>query len=251
MRGGSALLACALALPAAAEQRSPWEARIEAAHESLDHGYADWRELLGQLTYRPAPKQAYFAGLRETERYGLTDREAIAGAYLPLGGGGPTLHLEATASPTHLVLPRGTFLAELAQPLGEGWMVSGAAKATRYPASDVRTAVATLEKYAGNWRYAYTLYLSKPDFAGWAPTHRLVAAWYRSELTQAALSVARGREVENVVPLGLLTSDVRNVTFTAGYEVAPRWGLGVEWGWHRQGDLYTRRSLRVGTRFLF
>lgn len=251
MRRALALLFACGAATAAAQARAPWELRVEGAHESLDHGYDNWREALAQLAWRPAPGQAFIAGARATERFGLRDRELIAAAYFPLVPKGPTLHLEATGSSTHRVLPRSTVLAELAMPLGEGWVAGGGLKSARYSASDVRTAIATVEKYRGDWRYAYTLYLAKPDGGAWSPTHRLAASWSPSELTQAGISASRGREVENVPPQGLLASDVRNVTLTAGFEVAPRWGLVLEWAWHQQGDLYTRRSLRLGTRFLF
>lgn len=249
-RSLAALLACA-AFAAQGQERAPWEVRLEGAHESLDHPYDSWREAAAQVAWRPAPEQAFIAGARATERYGLRDNEAIAAAYLPLAPKGPTLHLEATGSSTHHVLPRSTFLAEAGLPFGQGWVALGGLKASRYSTSDVRTATATLEKYRGDWRFAYTIYLAKPDGGAWSPTHRLAATWYRSELTQAGISASRGREVENVPPQGLITSEVRNVTLTAGFEVAPRWGLVLEWAWHEQGDLYSRRSLRLGTRFLF
>lgn len=245
------LVATVLPATALAQERAPWELQLEGARERLDRGYEDWTEARGQLAYRPAPGQAYFGGYRATERFGERDRELVAGAYIPLGRGGPTLHLEGTASATHRVLARNTLLAELAYPLGGGWVVGAGGKLARYSNADVTTAVGTLERYAGDWRFAYTLYLSRPEGASWGPTHRLVAAWHRGELHQASLSVARGREQENVFPLGILTSDVRNVTLAAVFPIAGNWGLTLEAAWHEQGDLYTRRTLRLGTRVLF
>ncbi|MEP7070606.1 MAG: hypothetical protein ABI789_15260, partial [Usitatibacter sp.] len=71
------------------------------------------------------------------------------------------------------------------------------------------------------------------------------------ELTYATLSAARGREVENVLPAGLLASDVRSASLAGGVEIAPRFGLIFEWARVKQGELYTRREARLGTRFLF
>lgn len=238
-------------LNAAAQERPPFELRLEGARDSLTRGYGDWSEAVAQLAWRPAPGQAFLGGLRATERFGQRDRELVAGAYLPLSHGGPTLHLEGTASSTHRVLPKGTVLAELAVPLGSGWVVGGGGKLARYAAAEVTTATASVERYAGDWRFGYTLYLSRPEGASWGPTHRLVAGWYRDELRQASLSVARGREQENLFPVGILTTEVRNVTLNAVLEIAPRWGLVLEWARHEQGDLYTRRTVRLGTRFLF
>jgi YaiO family outer membrane protein len=234
-----------------AQERPPFELRLEGARDTLDRGHQDWTEASAQLAWRPAPGQAFLAGVRATERFGQRDREGIAGAYLPLAAGGPTMHLEATGSATHRVLPRHTVLGELAQPLGNGWVVTGGGKHARYATGDVATAIATVERYLGDWRLAYTLTLSRPEGAGWGPTHRLVAGWHGGELRQAGLSVARGREAENVVPLGIVTSEARNVTLNAVLELAPRWGLVLEWSRHEQGNLYTRRTVRLGTRLLF
>jgi YaiO family outer membrane protein len=246
-----AVAATLLALSAHAQERPPFEFRLEGAKEKLDHGYEDWSEALAQLAWRPARGQAFAGAFRATERFGLRDREGLAAAYLPIGEGGTNLHVEGTASSTHRVLPKGTVLAELAQPLGSGWVVGGGGKLSRYTDTDVTTFTANVDKYLGEWRLGYTAYLSRPEGAAWGPSHRLVAAWYRSELRQASFSIARGREQENIPPLGIVTSDVRNATLNAVFEVAPRWGLTFEWAWHEQGDLYTRRTVRLGTRLLF
>jgi YaiO family outer membrane protein len=240
-----------IATVAFAQERTPFELRVEGARDSLSGGREDWREALGQLAWRPSPGQTFLGGYRATERFGLRDREIVGGAYLPFSKGGPTLHLEGTASSTHRVLAKNTMLADLAVPLGGGWVVGAGGKLARYNTGDVTTAVASIEKYLGEWRLGYSGYLSRPEGGSWGPTHRLVAAWYRGELAQASLSVARGREQQNLPPLGIVTSDVRNVTLNAVFPVFDRFGLVLEWSRQEQGDLYTRRTVRIGTRVLF
>ena len=107
------------------------------------------------------------------------------------------------------------------------------------------------EKYVGNFRFGWHAQVSRPEGTGWSPAHRLIASWYRSELTFATLTLARGREVENVPPDGLLVNDVRSVALSGSYELAPRWAITGEVASSRQGELYTRRTLRLGTRLLF
>jgi len=250
-RLAAAAIAAALALPAAAQERPPFDMRLEGARDSLDRGLPDWREGFGQLSWRSPAGATWLGGYRATERFGQRDREAVLGAYVPLSRGGPTLHVEGSASSTHRVLARRTLLAEVAQPLGGGWVLGIGGKHARYNAGDVSTALATVERYLGEWRAAYTMYLARPDGGGWGPTHRAVVAWQRGPLTFASLSLARGREAENVFPAGILVTDVRNATLAAGFEVAANWGLYAEWARHEQGDLYTRRTLRIGTRVFF
>jgi YaiO family outer membrane protein len=251
IRPGLAAVVLLASLACAAEDRpDPWEARAEAGHDSLDHGLAPWREGMLQLAWRPHTGLALFGGGRETERFDQRDREAFAGAYLPLGAAS-TLHLEASSSSTHHVLARSVALAEVSHSLGDGWVPSIGARLARYDASDVRTMTAGLEKYLGDWRFAYAGWASKTDTSGWAAAHRLSATWYHGELTYVTLAGARGREVENFFPAGLVTTDVRAASIAAGLELAPRIGVSAELAETRQGNLYRRRGVRIGSRFLF
>lgn len=250
-RAAAILLALGPACAQAEERAFPWELRLEGAHDSLDQGRDDWREAVAQLAWRPRKSLTLLGGARETERFARKDREGFAGAYLPLGGSGGTLHLEGTASDTHRVLPRWVALAELAQPLGQGWVATGGLKASRFSSGSSRTLLAGLERYFGDYRVGYNLYVSRPEGGAWSPAHRLSASWYRGELTSVTVSAARGREVENILPAGLLASNVRSASISGGFELTPSLGLTFEWASVRQGDLYTRRSARFGTRLLF
>lgn len=252
---GCLFAALLLATPVAAWAQElrplPWELRVDGGRERLDHGIPGWRELAAQITYRPTARQALFAGHRATERFEQRDREGFAGAYLPLPGTSALVHVEGAWSTTHRVLAQDWYLAEIVQPLQDGWVVSAGGKSSRYTNASARAAWATVERYSGNFRYAYQLQVSRPEGAGWSPSHRLTASWRPGELTFAALSASRGREVENLFPAGLVQSDVRALSLSGGLELNSRWGLVIELGWTRQGDLYTRRAARLGTRFLF
>ena len=250
-------LACALAattIAIAAHAQEPtaptWELRAEAEHDNLDHGQPDWKEELVQLAWKPKQGLAIFGAARATERFNLRDREGYGGAYVPLTPS-LNLHVEASVSETHHVLARHATLAELSYKLGDGWVGSLAAKAARYETGNVHTAIGTVEKYAGDWRFAYTGYLSRPESGPWGASHRLSATWSRGTLTYASGSIGFGREIENVIPAGLLITDVRSATLGGGIEVVRNLGLGIELGYVHQGDLYTRRYARLGARYLF
>jgi YaiO family outer membrane protein len=229
----------------------PWDLRVDGVHDNLDHGYEDWRELHAQLAWRPDTRTSLFGAWRETERFDQRDRELGAGLYYPLGKGGTVLHAEGTWSSTHNVLPRHAYLLELAQPLGRGWVITGGVRQASYPTGDVQGTWLLVEKYVGDLRFGWHAQVSRVESSGWAPAHRLVASWYGGELTYATLTLARGREVENVPPAGLVTTDVRAASLSGAIEVAARWALTGEIAWTEQGELYTRRSARLGTRLLF
>lgn len=251
MRRLAVAAAAAAALSCAAQEAAPpFEIRAHVQRENLDHGQPDWREDLLDFAWKLRPSTTLSAGARATERFDLKDREGFAAAYVPLGAHKTLLHLEGSGSSTHRVLPEAMGLAEVIQPLAGGWVVSGGARLSRYTSSDVQMLTATLEKYFGDYRLAYTVYLSRPEGAGWAPAHRVALSWHRSALTFLTLAAARGREVESL-PTGLLVTEVRAVALGGGFEILPHWGLTFEVGHVRQGDLYTRRGARIGTRILF
>lgn len=252
MKGALAFAACAACLACAAQERPQYfELRVDGAHDDLDKGKSDWNEAVAQLAWHPRKDFAVLGGARTTERFEQRDREGFAGLYLPLGSSRSVLHVEGTASPTHKVLARHAILADVAIPFGGGWVVTPGAKRSRYATGDVVVASAGIEKYSGSYRLGYTGYLSRVEGGSWSPAHRIAASWYRGELTSLTLSAARGREVENAYPLPLLVTDVRSYSLAGGVEITPGWGLTFEAYHVRQGELYTRRGARLGTRVLF
>lgn len=251
MRSLAALLAAVALAPAgAAADRPAMEASLFGARENLDNGYDDWREAGAQFLLRLDRERGGFLRLRETERYGARDREAAAGVFFALSPGW-TGTVEASGASSPAVLPEWSALATLSRALGDGWVASAGLKRTAYATSDVSGATATLERYVGAYRLAWTVFLSRPDGASWSPANRLTATWYGEGLTRVEAGVARGRETEFVPGAGLLTSDVRNATLSAVLGIAPTWGLTLDLEYQRQGDLYTRETIRLGARVLY
>jgi len=238
---------CAAAL-AAAEPKGG-ELRPYFSRDNLDNGYQDWREAGAEIAWREAPDRVLLVRARETRRYGLTDVEAAFLAALPLSESW-TLSLEGSGVSAANVLPEWSAAATLARVLDSGWVASGSWKETRYATARVTTATAGIERYLGNYRFAYTAYLSRPEGTAWSPTHRLTASWYGEGLTRLEVGAARGRESENT-PAGLITSNVRNATFSGCLGITPSWGLTMDLERQRQGDLYTRKAIRLGARVFF
>lgn len=248
MKGIAALAAAGFAGLAAA-QPAGFELRPWAGRDNLDHGYADWREAGVEFAWRAAADRVLLVRARETERYNLRDREAAALVAWPLSEAWH-LSVEATGAGHAEVLPEWSAVATLVRRLGEGWLASGSWKQAQYATSEVATATAGLERYVGPFRVAYTAYLSRPAGAAWSPTHRVTAAWYGEGLTRVEAGLARGRETENT-PAGLVTSDVRNATLSASLGLTPTWAVTLDLERQRQGELYTRQSVRLGARAFF
>ncbi len=243
------LAAAGLAAAAAAAQPPGVELRPFVSRDNLDNGYQDWREAGAELAWRGPPGRLFLFRARETDRYGLRDVEAAILATLPYAGNW-SLSLEGSGTSSANVLPEWSAAATVARVLGNGWIASGSWKETRYTTSEVSMATVGLERYVGNYRFAYTAYLSRPHGEAWSPTHRLAASWYGEGLTRLEAGAARGRESENT-PAGLITTDVRNLTLSGCLGISPALGLTMEFERQRQGDFYTRKAIRLGARVLF
>ena len=198
-----------------------------------------------------APRQTVYGALREVERFDLKDSQIEAGYYHPLTRR-LTGHVEANASPEHNVLSKGSLFGELALEFGAAWVASGSARKNEYTASGTRVITASFERYFSRYRAFYTLSNGKPEDAGSASSHRIgLDYYYAGERSRAGVSATWGREVENIPPAGIVTSDVRALNVYGRHWIAPRWAVTWELGTHEQGDFYRRTGGRLGLRRSF
>lgn len=248
----AAIAAAALLAAAAGHAQQGARVGLEASHgrDGLSGPNAPWTDSSLGVDLKLATLQAFSARLRETERFGLRDREHALGAYLPLGEGW-SVELELTGSPTHRVLPRHSTLAQVGKRFAGGWGAYAGFRHSAYAQSSADLRLFTLERYFGAERVAYTFYSGRPEGGGSAPSHRLQWNHYFNDRDYVGVSVASGREVENVAPAGLVTSKVRSFYLTGRWWFAPDWALTAEAGVHEQGSLYRRHGVRLGLRHQF
>lgn len=249
----AAALAAALAMSselAAQESGLKFEAEIQTSLERLSAGRADWRSTQLDVQARNAARQSYYGSLRQTERFGQADTEIMLGSYQPFAGVW-AIQLEAAMSPTHRVLAKDSVLAQLERRFDGGWGVQAGYRRSEYAHTGTDLATITLERYFSSFRAAYTLYLGRPDDAGFAPSHRLQWNYYYTDHSFVGISAASGKEVESIFPSGVLSTRVRNVSISGQHEFAPGWAASYQWLTQRQGDLYTRRGFGLGIRHAF
>lgn len=247
-------LAAALALGsgAVAAQQSGYkfEAEARTSVERLGAGREHWRNTEFYMQARNAARQLYYANLRATARFGQRDTELAIGTYQPLDSAW-AVQLEAAASPTHRILAEHALLAQVERRFGGGWGAAAGYRRTEYARDGTDLAIITVDRYFSDFRAAYSLYLGRPDGAGFGASHRLQWSYYYGDRSFVGIAAASGKEAENVFPSGVLTSQVRSLTLAGRHEFAPGWAATYEWLVHRQGDLYTRRGIGLGLRHAF
>ncbi len=248
-----AALAAAMALSGGLAAQEPGfriEAEARSSAERLSGGRADWRNTQLDLQARNAARQAYYGNVRATERFSQRDSEATIGTYQPLGGSW-AVQVEAAASPSHHVLAKHSLLAQLERRLDGGWGVQAGYRRSIYERTGADLVIGTVDRYFSSFRAAYSLYLGRPDGAGFGPSHRLQWSYYYTDRSFIGISAATGKEAENIFPSGVLTTQVRSLSLAGRHEFAPGWAASYEWLVHRQGDLYTRRGFGLGIRHAF
>lgn len=228
----------------------PDELELGYTHDSLDKGYASWNSVYLDGAHRFGKYHSIYGELRKTQRFDLRDREISGGYYQPLGETWTAL-VEASYSPSHKVLPKSALFGQLQKTFDGGWDIQAGLRHNTYTATSSNLAVLTGERYWGNYRAAYKLYLGKLQGAGTAPSHSVQLSYYYAERDNITLNLARGRQVESQGPLGVLAIDVTSTSLSGRHWLNSSWGFSYEAIVERQGNLYTRKGFRLGIRYAY
>lgn len=260
-------LALAVAAPAAAQvsdaeagaavpplvrsQERATEVEAGFSYENLTSPYDDWRSAYLEGVHHFGSRHTLYGVVRETDRFDLRDTQVTAGLYYPVAERWTAL-VEAAYSPDHRVLPEYSVFGQMHVALPEGW---GAALGYRYSEyTDTRssTVVLDLERYFGDFRGAYILYLGYTPGAPTVSAHRFVLTYYYGERSSVGASFTFGEEVANVgPPLGVTTTDVRTYTLFGRHWLSAAWAVSYELLRQEQGSLYQYNGIRLGLRYRF
>lgn len=227
-RGAATLLALLpFAAAAVCPERAAYQA-VEAGYsvETLTPESPDWTDL--ELRYRNVlgPRQVLLGRLTQSSRFDLDDTTAAFGAYWPLSSA-DTLFVEGSASPTHEVLPRNSLQAAWHHAFDGGWGAQLGARQVSYTSTDVTIGELTLERYAGDFRVAYSYHPSRSSTAGHAEGHRLQGGYFYGGFSSAQLLLAGGDEVDR--PAGTATvvpTPVRGAALFGLQQLGCVWGVG-------------------------
>ena len=237
------------ALCAAAQAATEIEAGV--SYDDLDSGRSSWNSHYLRGAHDFAPRLTLYGELRETERFELDDTEISGGLYLPLSEAWTGL-IEASLSDTHRVLAKNSVYGQLRRGFAGGWGLSAGLRHSEYTASATDLLVLGVERYWASWRAAYTFYSGRPEGAGSGAAHRVELHRFYGERSSIGVSVAKGREVENVgPPTGVITSDVTSLVLVGRHWISPEWAFSYELHRVEQGDLYNRNGLQLGIRYRF
>jgi YaiO family outer membrane protein len=223
-----------------AEIRPAWTLSAGAGYDALDNGFGDWNQQYVGLARDVPGRNRHAVQLTRGERAALTDITLGLSADYTLAGdwlvGG-----YVGLSPDPGFQSEFDIGGHAGRVLPGGWIVDVGLRFRSFPDSDVRSTVASVEKYLGAFRFAYRLSISalsdSPTFTG----HGLTVNWYYAESASIGLAVGGGRELESLGAGQLLESDVASLAISGRHRLTDR--LTLDWyvGTHDQGDIYRRQ----------
>ncbi len=235
--------------PAPLSTGAGFEAEAGNRHEWLDKGYKDWSDSWVRLQQKSEGGGLLYGAARQTERFSIVDNEYSVGVYMPVTD---TVSFTADAgySPTHQVLARWAAFAGVEAAVS-GWGLAAGYKRTEYDVSRVDMGVFRVEKYAGDFRAAYTFYPVHVDNAGSVSSHAFRLDWFYGDKSFVGAGYAAGREAESGGASGILISDVEEYSIVCKQWLTRDWSLAFDTGTHRQSPYYTRNWVSIGIRRTF
>jgi YaiO family outer membrane protein len=217
------------------------EVVVSAGYDRLTNDFGEWKSFSIDFSHKFDRRKTLYAAYNEIERYDQRDRQFIVGYYHPLNSKWLLL-VEGSASPKHSVLAKWSGLIQVERNFKNGWNLQGGYKRIEYTNDKVNLGIGGVEKYWGNYRAAYTLYINNLENSGTSASHRFVVNRYYGEpLSSIGVGGGFGSELENLGGnQGVLRTDVQYVFLTGKHFFNRRWGINYAFTIHRQGDLYFR-----------
>jgi YaiO family outer membrane protein len=227
-------------IAAPGEDEPQYTLLVGAGVDDLSNGLPTWNNQFIELQLRQDASRFYVARLARSERYGTTDTTLGVGVEQSWQSGWfAGAELSTAGGPDYL--PELGLTAHVGRALDDSWVVDLALRRREFENATVSAAVGTIEKYAGAWRYAYSLTGSRLHGASGFFGHQASATRYYADASSIGLAVNAGDEAEVLEGGAVLESSVRGVTISGNHALNDRFALRWWLGTQEQGDFYTRR----------
>ena len=260
----AALLLAAITLLAAAPPvgaaPAPLASPVPAGQNSVefgtgsDHLTADrvpWSRSYIIATERgSAGRPTFYEQYSEENRYGLHDRDFVAGTYLSAGPQ-TFVGLETQVSPSHNVLPSFAGTVSVEQRFAGGFGAAAGLTHRSYTTTDASIATATADRYVGRYRFVYAASFAQlAGTPGTAVTHTLGASLYDARGGELTLRGYAGRDVESSGN-EVLVMKVTGASLSGRVPVAGGTSLTYGLDTFTQGGLYSGTGVRLGVKQQF
>lgn len=229
-------------------ENAAWTLLAGVAHETLSNGQPDWNNQFIELQLEKNSMSRYSARLGRDQRFAGTDVTVGLGTEHSWSQGW-FAGLDLVTAGNSTFQPEFSYSGHLGRVVADGWVAKLQYRQRHYPSANVDSTVATLEKYVGDFRVAYSLGLSRLQGAANLPNHTLTANWFYAEHSSVGMTVNSGKEAESIGNGTVLETDVRGISFSGRRPLGERFGIQWWVGVHDQGDFYRRQFLGLAVSY--
>lgn len=219
-----------------------WTLLAGAGHEDLSNGLPSWNQQFIEVSREQDSLGRHRLGIARDERFGKSDLSVLLGRDLSFAADW-SAGLDAALAGDADFQPRLSVSAYIGRTLPDGWLVNLRYRHRSYETATVGSAISTVEKYAGDFRFAYALGLSQLQGSSSSTHHGLTVNWYYSDRSSIGVTVNTGEEAEAIGPGQVLKTDVRGMSISGRRKLTDRFGLQWWLGLHDQGNIYRRLYL--------
>jgi YaiO family outer membrane protein len=224
---------------------------VGGSYEKLDRQYDSWNSAYFGASHRLGDRRNLYGRATQVDRFALQDASVMAGFTLPASERW-TLGFETDESPTNLFLPRWSLLGSAHYKMDYGFGALFSFRHISYRTDLNQIGTVGLERYWGNWRLAYTLYISQLEAAPAATfSHLGTAAYYYGDHDYIGVSISNGQEVIRLDANRLANSDTESYSLQGQHWLTPAWAVVYDVSLNLQGTSYTRRGALFGLRYAF
>lgn len=242
--GGLALREAALASHAAQPVKR-LEFGVVLSNDGLVNGFKDWYGVYLQSLDRVAERTTLYGLLRETPRPGFNNKNA------------PTSLEHFANTMTAREVSPTFFLFGMARKkawnlnIDEGWRAQAGVRTLQYGSMpQTKVGFLTAERYWESFRATYTYQVERSS-GSLAPSQVLQLDYLYGPRDAIGVSYAYGREFADYGRLGVLNTEVRNLSLRGQHWFKQGWALTFQAGYNDHGDLPAQKGVRMGVRHSF
>lgn len=232
---------------------SPYGNTVEVggSFEKLDNNFASWNSAYFGAAHSFGQRSSIYGRLSQAQRFDMQDVSIMAGLTHPVSERW-TLTIETDESPTYHFLPQWSLQGSAHYKMDYGFGAMFGFRRAGYREQENNTGNIGLERYWGNFRFSYTLYISQlqtsPDTTF---SHLGQAAYYYGDRDYVGIAVGSGQQAVRLSPERLANADTESYALQGQHWLTPEWALVYEAGLNVQGASYTRRGASLGLRYAF
>ncbi|MBT8098200.1 MAG: YaiO family outer membrane beta-barrel protein [Gammaproteobacteria bacterium] len=224
------------------ENPPQWTVLAGAGYSDLSAQLPSWNHQFAEISRDVKGEHRYGLQVRRAQRYREADYAiGLNGERTFTSGWNAGLTLEFAGNPAFQ--PELGYRVHASKPFAKDWVGGLGYRRREYATTTVGSVTGNIERYWGEYRFAYRLSHSHLHGASDFQSHAGTIDWYFSDRAHAGLTISTGKEAEILGNGQVLESSVSGLSASGRYQFSPRIGLHWWLGTHQQGDFYRRQFL--------